>query len=407
MIQWLARKAKRLISTQKIQSHMLAVALLCWAGFYVILPGMAQGLAQENSNQPAQTTNLEAALTTGTVLANAYILDVGDEIRIEDTITGNLTSLDFTNSQSASDTTRISDEGLVDLPLIGPIRLSGLSISTAQDILNRRYATLLQQPHITIQVVSQRPIRVYVQGAVSHPGVYINGKNTQPENKDHAALGGTDATEIYAQYHLTDALIQAGGLKANANYQDVRIYRGFPDPQVIHVNLWQLFQQGESAGDLALEEHDRIEVPALPASQLAFSEDWKSISRTNLGVSLFQVSVIGAVKQPGTYPLSARDNAIAAIAQAGGFSATANQKSVYLLRSNEQGQVFKKQLDASDTRLMGQNASLWPSLLPGDVIFVDDASGRQALALGKVLIDRTAGASLLPFFSSLSASKKK
>ena len=403
MMHWLAHKAKRLINTQKKQHLMLLASLLSLTGTLSALPALAQE-TQAPHNQPA---NLQVELTAGTAQPNEYILDVGDEIRIEDTITGNLTSLDITNGQAANDTTHISDEGLVDLPLIGPMRLSGLSISAAQSLLNRRYADLLQQPNITIQVVSQRPIRVYVQGAVNHPGIYINGKNTQPENKDHAALGGTDATEIYAQYHLTDALIQAGGLKANANYQDIRIFRGFPDPQILHVNLWQLFQQGESAGDISLEAHDRIEVPILPASQLAFSDDWKSISRTNLGVGLFQISVIGAVKQPGTYPLSAMDNAIGAIAQAGGFSPTANQKSVYLLRSNEQGQVFKKQLDASDARLMGQNSSIWPSLLPGDVIFVDEASGRQALALGKVLIDRTAGASLLPFFSSLSASKKK
>lgn len=332
---------------------------------------------------------------------NEYILDVGDEIKIEDAIIGNLTSLDPTNDKAAGETTHISDDGLVDIPLVGPLRLSGLSLSAAQILLNHKYENFLQKPSITLQVISQHPMRVYVQGAVNHPGVYISGKNTQPENKDHAGLGGTDHTEVYSRYYLTDVLIQAGGLKANADYHDIRIFRGFPNPQILHVNLWQLFQQGNSAGDIALEERDRVEVPALPSNQLAFSEDWKSISRTNIGVGLFQVNVIGAVKLPGTYPLSASDTILAAIAQAGGFAPLANQKSVYLLRANENGQVFKKHIDASDERLMGKGHNAWPNLLPGDVIFVDDSSGRQAINIGKTLIDRTAGAALLPFFSSL------
>jgi protein involved in polysaccharide export with SLBB domain len=389
MISWLVNQVMAVFKAKhQPQSVMIALCLLSAYSFSV----------------PQATYAEDPGLSSG---QNEYILDVGDEIRIEDAIMGNLTSLEPTNDRVTLDTARISDEGLIDLPWVGPLHLGGLSLSAAQMMLNRQYGRLLQKPSITIQVITQHPMRVYVQGAVNHPGVYINGKNTQPDNKDHAGLGGVDVTEIYSRYYLTDALIQAGGLKANADYHDIRIVRDSPHPQILHVNLWQLFQQGDSAGDIPLEERDRVEVSELPASQLAFTDDWKSISRTNLGVGLFQVSVIGAVKQPGTYALSASDNPLAAIAQAGGFSPMANPKSVYLLRANENGQVFKKQLDASDDRLMKKGRSNWPSLLPNDVIFVDDSTGRQALAIGKTLIDRTAGASLLPFFSSLSSGSKK
>jgi len=341
------------------------------------------------------------------VAQDAYILDVGDEVRIDDALMGNLASLDPGNDRNANDSVRINEDGLVDLPLVGQLQLSGLPLAEAQKLLNRRFGKVLQSPYITIQVISQHPVRVYVQGEVNRPGVYISGKSTQPENRDHASLGGTDATEMFFRYYLTDALIQAGGLKVNADYQDIRIYRGAPSPQVLHVNLWKLFQQGDSVGDIPLQEHDRVEVPPLAEGQLAFSEDWKIVNRTNIGVQLFQVNVIGAVKQPGVYPVNTRDSIVSAIAQAGGFSSIADTKGVYLLRSNEHGQVFKKRLDISDHRLMAKQSRNWPTLLPGDVIFVDDSAGRQALAIGKTLVDRTAGASILPFFSSLATGGKK
>jgi protein involved in polysaccharide export with SLBB domain len=336
-----------------------------------------------------------------------YVLDVGDEIRIDDALIGNLASLDPSNQAGSSDSVQINEDGLVDLPLVGQLQLSGLPISEAQKRLNQKFSRVLQNPNISIQILTQHPVRIYVQGEVNRPGVYISGKSTQPDNKEHASLGGSNATEIFSRYYLTDALIQAGGLKVSANYQDIRIYRGAANPQVLHVNLWQLVQQGNSAGDIPLEEHDRVEVPPLPPGQLAFSEDWKSINRTNIGVQLFQINVIGAVKQPGSYPISTRENIVSAIALAGGLTPTANPTGVYLLRTNEHGQVFKKRLVVSERQLIAKRRENWPTLLPGDVIFVDDSVGKQALTISKTLVDRTAGAALLPFFSSLAAGSGK
>lgn len=403
---------------RKIPTGRAIVCLLCLA--QLLAPQLGWGETSNPANKTGETASdpsMSSAMPSpadssqekispqGTpakeISQDEYILDVGDEIRVDDTLLGNVTSLDPANPQPVTDSVRIGEDGLVDLPLIGQIRLSGLPLTEAQNLLNRTFENVLQSPHITIQILSQHPVRVYIQGAVNRPGVYISGKNTQPDNKDHAALGGADITEVFSRYYLTDALIEAGGLKANADYQNIRIYRGFPEPRVLHVNLWQLFQQGNSAGDIVLEEHDRVEVPALPAGQLAFSEDWKSISRTNVGIQLFQVNVMGAVKQPGSYPVNTKDGVIAAIAQAGGFTPTANPKSVFLLRANDYGQVFKKCLDISNPNLRSAKHADWPLLLPGDVIFVDDSLGRQALAVGRTLVDRTAGASILPFFSSV------
>jgi polysaccharide export outer membrane protein len=320
----------------------------------------------------------------------SYRLDAGDVITVEDATQGPLTEHSIT----------IGSDGLVDLPLLGPVSLGGLSTDQAQTLLNRNYQAYFLNPDITIQVVSQHPTRVYVQGAVRHPGVYISGKNTQPDPNAPASLGNTDASEIQDAFYLTDALIQAGGLTEHADYADIRIRRAGSQSTVLHVNLWNLFRQGNAAQDIPLQEHDVVIVPSL-AIAAEGQPDWTAMTRTNISVGRFQVSIIGSVKQPGTYPVSARDTVLAAIAQAGGFATDANQRAVFLLRANPAGQIFKKRINAADPKLMGKGKAEWISLLPGDVIFVDNSPVRQSLAVGRTLVDRITGAALLPMFSAL------
>jgi polysaccharide export outer membrane protein len=321
---------------------------------------------------------------------DGYHLGAGDEIMVEDATQGALTEK----------STWIGGDGLVDLPMLGPVTLEGLSIEQAQALLNRQYSAYFLTPDITIQVVSQHPTRVYIQGAVRHPGIYISGKSTHPDHSNNGSFGTIDATETTDAFYLTDALIQAGGLTDHADYTDIRIQRKLPQPTVLHINLWKLFKQGASAQDIPLQEHDLILVPSVSAIE-ADNPDWQAMTRSNIGVGLFQVSVIGSVQQPGSYTVSAHDSVLAAVAQAGGFSDTANQRAVYLLRANSAGQVFKKRINASDPKLMDNGKADWITLLPNDVIFVDNSPARQSMAVGRTLVDRVTGSALLPMFSAL------
>jgi len=320
-----------------------------------------------------------------------YILDAGDEISIEDATLGAL----------AGGPLRLADDGLVDLPMVGATNLTGLTVEQAQDLLNRQYKHYLLNPAINMQVLSQHPLRVYAQGAVNHPGVLISGKNTRPDSNDHATLGSMEAGGAISRFYLSDALIQAGGLRQDADYRDIQIHRSFPTEQVLHVNLWELFQHGASGQDIPLQDRDVITVTEMPRTELLSNDDWKTMSRSNISVGRFQVNVIGAVKQPGSYPVGVKDTVLSAIAQAGGFAAQASQKNIYLLRANSAGQIFKKRINASDARLLGKGKSTWISLLPGDLIFVDDSPAKEALSAGRALVDRATGAALLPIFSSL------
>jgi polysaccharide export outer membrane protein len=91
----------------------------------------------------------------------AYRLGPGDVVRLitfgEDSLTGEF---------------RVSDSGMIALPLIGGIRASGLS----PDVLATRVgdalvkADLLRAPSVSAEVIAYRPI--FVLGEVSKPGQY-------------------------------------------------------------------------------------------------------------------------------------------------------------------------------------------------------------------------------------------
>ncbi|HEY9686712.1 MAG TPA: SLBB domain-containing protein [Coleofasciculaceae cyanobacterium] len=330
---------------------------------------------------------------------SSYILGSGDELAIEDVNIGKLTT----------GKTKILADGTVDLPLIGEIALAGLSMDAAQILLNEKYKVYYLEPSITIQILTPHPVRVYVRGAVNNPGVYVSGKNTGPSSNGRYELGSSSVHFFSHQFYLTDALIEAGGVTHNADLKDVVIQRTFPKPQTIHVNLWALMKLGETIQDLPLHEQDIIQVSGLPQdakNALVHHDEWKQISGTNITQNLFPVNVIGAVKQPGSYQISGTDNVLQAIAMAGGFSEMANQSNVYILRTNAAGQVFKTQVNASDSRLMGRNHGKkarqdWMALLPEDVIFVDESTGKKALEASRNLFDRATGAAMLPFFNSI------
>jgi polysaccharide export outer membrane protein len=374
-------------------SRKLAYPVMIALVLSVLITGiLPSGFADSGMGAPPADT----PVLNVTMPDSSYILGAGDELEVEDVNIGKLTT----------GRTKILADGSVDLPLIGEITLAGLSMDAAQVLLNEKYKTYYLEPAITIQILTPHPVRVYVRGAVNNPGVYVSGKNTRPSGNGRYALGSSSVHFFSHQFYLTDALIEAGGVTHNADLKDVVIQRTFPQPQTIHVNLWALMKLGETIQDLPLHEQDIIQVSSLPKNDLVHQDEWKQISGTNITQNLFPVNVIGAVKQPGSYQISGTDNVLQAIAMAGGFSELANQSNIYVLRTNAAGQVFKTQVNASDSRMMGRNHGKkgrqeWMALLPEDVIFVDESTGKKALEASRNLFDRATGAAMLPFFNSI------
>lgn len=387
-----------------------SLRVLALVGILLYLPALAQesrisllpvnapaSAALQVKQIPAQESLLNAPLNSaqpaisGKITQTDYLLGAGDLLDIDDAVMGSM----IRNGRLLSD-------GGINLPLIGKVLLGGLSLPQARERLSLKYAQYFTQPRLTIRLVQQHPLRVYVTGAVANPGMYLSGKDLRPENLPQAQLGSSAQNLRFSKLYLTDALILAGGLSQNANVRDVRIHRSLPESRTEHVNLMALFSQGNPLQDLSLQDQDVIEVEPLPENTLIRDRDWETFTRNNVATGAFKVSVLGSVTKPGAYPVQSADTVLTAIAKAGGFSDEADRKRIMILHTTEQGQVIYREMDLRDKKLLATHSlESWAGLLPDDVVFVNDSNARKLARFGKdLVVDRASYALLFPLFNN-------
>ena len=101
-------------------------------------------------------------------------------------------------------TVRVNSTGMVSLPLIGTVKLSGMTAQEAEAAIAERYAEkYLQDPQISVFIKEFTTQRVTIEGAVQRPGIY----------------------PLTGQITLLRAMALAGGRGDLANLENVMIYR--------------------------------------------------------------------------------------------------------------------------------------------------------------------------------------
>lgn len=150
----------------------------------------------------------------------------GDRIEIQaynqssNSANGQLTQLLSSGGQKYY-TTRYGDEGIlikpdgkVLLPLIGRVKLTGLTEDEASQLLIKKYKKFLRHPYVSVRVLNQK---LFVLGEVAKPGVVLVTNGTM---------------------NLFEALAKTGDLTDYANRTDIKILRGsMRNPEVREVNL--------------------------------------------------------------------------------------------------------------------------------------------------------------------------
>jgi protein involved in polysaccharide export with SLBB domain len=97
--------------------------------------------------------------------ASAYRLGTGDKVRV--TVFG---------EKELSGDFDVNDQGVVALPLIGPTKLAGRTISEAEAQITTSYGKdYLVNPRVNVEVLNYRPF--FILGEVQKPGSYpyVNG----------------------------------------------------------------------------------------------------------------------------------------------------------------------------------------------------------------------------------------
>ncbi len=288
---------------------------------------------------------------------STYTLGAGDVVRI-----------DIFRMPDYSGESQVLVDGTLNLPLIGKVGVSGLSLEAAAAAVSRQYAQYLKRPVTTVSLVSRRPLQVGIAGEVSRPGSYtVEQGNTQFSR-------------------LSQLIETAGGVTQSADLSQVEVRRvAADDQQIVVVDLWEVIETGNLNQDLVLRDGDSIFIPTtlVPLENAALLADASFSSDVNQPIN---VAIIGEVYRPGPYTLrsgAARENGgttssasggtpttvTRAIQVAGGIKPQANVRKVQVVRPTRSGasQVFEvdlwKLLEAGDLK---QDAILQE----GDTVFV-------------------------------------
>jgi polysaccharide export outer membrane protein len=254
------------------------------------------------------TAQVPAARAPAAAPAADYRLGVGDVLRI--TV--------FQNPELTLES-RLNEGGLLSFPLIGSVRLGGLSVPEAERLLADSLArgNFLRNPQVTIIVLQVRGNQVNVLGQVGRPGRY--------------PLETADT-------RLTDMIALAGGVAPGG--ADVVVVTGTRDgkPFREEVDLPALFTAGGAARDIVLRNGDAVWVDRQPL-----------------------VYIYGEVQRPGPMRLERGMTLLQALATGGGLTPRGTEKGIRVHRKGSNGEVEVTQPAMTDT------------LREGDVVFVRES----------------------------------
>lgn len=282
-----------------------------------------------------------------------YRLGPGDELTIF--IWGSL--------QAQYDLT-VTPEGKLLFPNIGPIDVSGLYLYEVKARIKKMVLKRYKNVHITSDLTGLRQFRVYVTGAVKHPGVY-------------EANGATRVSEV---------ILKAGGF-ANEDEELNRWQRPvkkvqFPPGIASHRNIIVNHVGGridtadilifEQAGDLRynfrLTDGDEVFVPLREEK-----------------INLY--GVFGGVRNPGYFEYSPRDSLKDLVSLAHGLSINAESAEAELVRFNEDDRTTSRIVITLGDILTGKSQDI--HLLPDDRVYIKTVKyyheKQQVLIIGEVM----------------------
>ena len=163
-------------------------------------------LSDPAANQaPRDVAAAKAAALAGQAQPMNALAGFGADYRIG---TNDLLEIDVYGVTDLKRTVRVNATGLVSLPLIGTIKVAGMTAQEAEAAIAARYAEkYLQDPQVSVFIKEFTTQRVTIEGAVARPGIY----------------------PLTGQITLLRAMALAGGRGELASLDNVMVYRAGPD----------------------------------------------------------------------------------------------------------------------------------------------------------------------------------
>jgi polysaccharide export outer membrane protein len=386
---------------------------LIWAALFVLAGASGWVRAQtEESSTPLQATTPAArdeAIPTETA-SSTYLLQPYD-----------LIDVDVYSEEDLHKPARLGSDGTVLLPLIGSVKVGGLTVAQATELISNRYAAgFVKNPSVLITVLQYRKSTFSILGQVLRPGIYEIPEGAQVSILEAVSLAAgfmpTAAQNSVTVKRMVDGKdtifkVKAGDMAQNPDAVPFDVLPGdtilVPASQyqksnfsilgqVVKPGIYEIPAGGQTtivdaislAGGYALmAAQNSVTVKRMVNGKLAILDVKANDMAQDPGVVPFEVlpgdivlvpfrnstfSILGQVEKPGIYeiPEGTHLNIIEAILTAGGYTRTAAQNSVTVKRTVN-GKLTTIKVRAGD---MAQEADLVPfEVLPGDIIKVNES----------------------------------
>jgi len=313
------------------------LVVLAVFGFLQVAVAQNGSLPQDASHQQDTTTEPRAHIIQPLVAASekasrletnssALVLGPGDEVEV--TVYG---------APDLSGHSRVSADGSISMPLIGYVRVAGLSSSEAEGAIEAklRQNNVVNDPQVSVYVKEYSSSGISVTGEVAKPGFY-------------SALG---------PHRLFDVLQAAGGPTDKAANKVLITHRGQEDATTLYLSK----DSAEiAASNVDLQPGDTVVVP-------------------KAGI----VYVLGEVTRPGGYVLNSTGGitVLQVVAAAGGTTHVASAGKTRLLRRSENG--FQEQ--GIDLKKLLRGKAHDVSVRDQDILFIPSSAVKTALNAGALV----------------------
>ncbi|RTZ89931.1 MAG: hypothetical protein DSY91_07080 [Deltaproteobacteria bacterium] len=256
--------------------------------------------------------NKKLVLSVGRIKIPPYRLMPGDAVKVSVFGVEELEDL----------TGKIDAAGKVSFPLVGSVKIGGLTLAEARKVVKKALETYVMNPKVNLEVTEYKGFRVSVLGEVNKPDVY--------------SLTGTRT--------VLDVLAMAGGLTDKASKTVILTHIGPEKNTVLYLNLDKLVDNMKFFDELMLKPGDILYIPKAE-----------------------NIYVDGFVRRPGSFSLTQPTSVTAAITEAGGMKIDADPTQVAIYRTLKTGEKKMIKVNIDNIR-NGEEKNIM--LQPNDVVIV-------------------------------------
>lgn len=224
-------------------------------------------------------------------VSQGYVLGAGDELIID--VWG--------LSQQTYELT-IDRNGFVQIPLLGPVAVGGITLGEATSLLNSRLSTLYgdlksssPRTFMSVRTGELKPIRINVIGEVFAPGTYT--------------VPGTAS--------LFNVLYLSGGPSATGSFRDIKLIRA--GKVMASLDVYDFLINGNAEVNVPLHDNDIVMVPTY----------------------INRVIMDGFFKRKGIFEAKEGETVADMVNYAGGFQTEANRSRIELYRISKMTKEFK------------------------------------------------------------------